>query len=152
MSSMLKRVQQLTYLECGLGYNYNRDVHSKLDRNVRDIERSLSEPSYERNTANVLWNYGCMCLVCGSESCTCTKKVESRLQAVKMRLLNAFKRRALHDHMRNEITGIQQGLNIFFVLDEIRYNRKLPTQLQEDIPGGRSPFPPHVKKRTIQNM
>ena len=39
-----------------------------------------------------------------------------------MRLLSAFKRCALHDHMRNEITGIQQGLNIFSVLYKIRYN------------------------------
>ena len=36
MSSLLKRVQQLTYLECGVGYNYNRDVHNKLDHNVQD--------------------------------------------------------------------------------------------------------------------
>lgn len=36
MSSLLKRVQKLTYLECDVGYNYNSDVHDKLDHNVRD--------------------------------------------------------------------------------------------------------------------
>jgi hypothetical protein len=66
---------------------------------------------------------------------------------VKMRLLSAFKRCASHDHMRNEITGIEQGLNIFFVSDKIRYNRKLPTAVGRQILRGRPPFPSHVKKR-----
>jgi hypothetical protein len=36
MSSLLRRVQQLTYLECGFGYNYNSDVRNKLVYNMRD--------------------------------------------------------------------------------------------------------------------
>lgn len=77
-----------------------------------------------------------MCLVCGSESWACTNRGESRLQAVKMRLLSAFKRCAVHDHMQNEITGIQQGLNILSVLDKIRYKKSDGTErfqrLQEE--------------------
>ena len=63
------------------------------------------------------------------------EKVAYRLY-VKMRLLSAFKRCALHDHMRNEITGIKQGLNIFSALYKIRYNKCDGTErfrrLQED--------------------
>jgi hypothetical protein len=36
MDSLMKHIQQLTYLGCGVGYNYNSDVHNKLDHNVCD--------------------------------------------------------------------------------------------------------------------
>jgi hypothetical protein len=129
----LHQVNQFTYLDCSISYQFSNNVEFKLAKYLQSIGTIKRTTFRKVRTETIFKLYNTLLLptfLYGSENWTLTASQRRRIEAAEMKLLRLLVGHTVNDHKTND--SIRCELQTECILDKIdEYRRNWLLDLQE---------------------